>query len=515
MIRCTKCNASNNDEAIYCRLCGNCLQKHNTPTPTPSDSLPPVTHNQYPSGTEMSAAPSPALKPPSPNSFNSSKAQQGTESKNPQADASTDAKHGFKWSVLGFLIPVIGLLLWGFWSGTRRNDSLRALRGALAGFVAWLAIVGLIVTLVPFGAAPSSSPASTSGGSRQSSAASVKDAREELKSTLADLKKGIDEANDVVADASDTDAKTLRDGIDKAQKLYDSATSEMSGIDSADKLSTLSDQVYQENTSLSDSVSAYKTAVKERTTSMTYVVTNDAGYQYQVSIKNLGVSVEKNTSEGAPGTVELSYNTTATATITNVTKDKTAPLVCWGKAFCMDSDELHYGSLVPLYSKNMCGAVSEIEKLSSQYLCGRYSIGGKEYWSWIRNFNLFPSDQLEGLITVSNEDDYKIKSGESVEGWWGTPGYIQNSISEPTLAIVNEEDSDALLETLRQPVGWVVVLPNKANDSTDSGYNGTGSLGTIQMTTGKLWYNPLWKQMRTDGNEDKLSYSLMARTPGI
>lgn len=55
----------------------------------------------------------------------------------------TQDKGSFGWAVLGFFIPIVGLILWLAWKGTRPNDAKKAGKGALIGF-----IVGMVLSIV-------------------------------------------------------------------------------------------------------------------------------------------------------------------------------------------------------------------------------------------------------------------------------------------------------------------------------------------------------------------------------
>lgn len=41
----------------------------------------------------------------------------------------------FGWAVLGFLFPLIGLILWAVWRGSRPGDAHKSIVGAIVGFV--------------------------------------------------------------------------------------------------------------------------------------------------------------------------------------------------------------------------------------------------------------------------------------------------------------------------------------------------------------------------------------------
>lgn len=57
----------------------------------------------------------------------------------------------FGWAVLGFFIPLVGLILWLVWKDTQPKNSIQSRNGFIAGIVVWvvfyvlMAIVGGIL----------------------------------------------------------------------------------------------------------------------------------------------------------------------------------------------------------------------------------------------------------------------------------------------------------------------------------------------------------------------------------
>lgn len=49
-----------------------------------------------------------------------------------------EAGSNFGWSVLGFFIPIVGLILYLVWKETSPSKAKAAGHGALAGFIFWL-----------------------------------------------------------------------------------------------------------------------------------------------------------------------------------------------------------------------------------------------------------------------------------------------------------------------------------------------------------------------------------------
>ncbi|MBT1180422.1 zinc ribbon domain-containing protein [Bifidobacterium sp. CP2] len=111
MMYCTQCGTGNGDDARFCVNCGAPLAH-----PTSTHPAPP-------------AAPAPSVSmPPAPASPDPVAAQPGA----PAPEQDTDS---FGWSVLGFFVPVAGLILWLVWRGRRPRDSRRARNGFIAGII--------------------------------------------------------------------------------------------------------------------------------------------------------------------------------------------------------------------------------------------------------------------------------------------------------------------------------------------------------------------------------------------
>ena len=52
----------------------------------------------------------------------------------PQAPQSLDTG-SFGWAVLGFFVPIVGLVLWLVWKDTKPRDSRQSRNGFIAGIV--------------------------------------------------------------------------------------------------------------------------------------------------------------------------------------------------------------------------------------------------------------------------------------------------------------------------------------------------------------------------------------------
>lgn len=67
------------------------------------------------------------------------------------AAPATEDKGSFGWAVLGFFLPLIGLILFFAWKKSRPGDAKKAGLGALISFL--IGLVGFVLVFVVFGAA--------------------------------------------------------------------------------------------------------------------------------------------------------------------------------------------------------------------------------------------------------------------------------------------------------------------------------------------------------------------------
>ncbi|MDR1237752.1 MAG: PLDc N-terminal domain-containing protein [Propionibacteriaceae bacterium] len=65
---------------------------------------------------------------------------------NPNPPASNDTG-SFGWTVLGFFIPIVGLILWLVWKNDRPKDSTKARNGFIAGLVVSV-ILGIVYSII-------------------------------------------------------------------------------------------------------------------------------------------------------------------------------------------------------------------------------------------------------------------------------------------------------------------------------------------------------------------------------
>lgn len=58
----------------------------------------------------------------------------------------------FGWAVLGFFIPIAGLILWLVWKDTKPRDSRQSRNGFIASIVVWVVVYVLIFIIGLIGA---------------------------------------------------------------------------------------------------------------------------------------------------------------------------------------------------------------------------------------------------------------------------------------------------------------------------------------------------------------------------
>ncbi len=61
----------------------------------------------------------------------------------PTTPAQSQDSGSFGWAVLGFFIPIVGLILWLVWRDTRPRDARMSRNGFIAGL-----IVGVVVSII-------------------------------------------------------------------------------------------------------------------------------------------------------------------------------------------------------------------------------------------------------------------------------------------------------------------------------------------------------------------------------
>ena len=303
-------------------------------------------------------------------------------------------------------------------------------------------------------------------------------AQNELSSILKDARYMIRDA------ASTDDSAALQSVIDKTQKVYSSTpvdsnlpNSDAASYQSAtDKLNKASDAFSDQADALTAAISAYRTKLG----GLSYTITSNEGYTYDIKIAGLDMSASVDTSKGEPGKVAISYRDSGVThfTITNTTAGKKAPL-SW------DAGDTHttgyFGNVEPLYSTNPCSGAGDDGQ------CESYIIGGKQYW-------------IPPLATVPirAEEDSPIletrqfDTGESIEG----NSCLNEGQSCGGSLIIDQASSDQMVDTLRHPDGWVSLYGIK------TGYASTP-------------YNAGANLERAENANSGPDYYILAKTNGI
>ncbi len=130
---CQYCGKPLAEDAAFCCACGKATVSAEAPTETPVEPTPaaqqPVTPPQY---TAMPMQPPvQPQQPPYP-------------PYQPYPPAKPYDNGSFGWAVLGFFVPLVGLILFLLWKDDKPRSAKRAGLGALVGF-----IVNILVTVVP------------------------------------------------------------------------------------------------------------------------------------------------------------------------------------------------------------------------------------------------------------------------------------------------------------------------------------------------------------------------------
>lgn len=58
----------------------------------------------------------------------------------PSTPAQSQDSGSFGWAVLGFFIPLVGLVLWLVWRETKPRDSKMSRNGFITGVIVWVAL---------------------------------------------------------------------------------------------------------------------------------------------------------------------------------------------------------------------------------------------------------------------------------------------------------------------------------------------------------------------------------------
>ncbi|PJM74953.1 hypothetical protein CSQ87_06885 [Bifidobacterium simiarum] len=262
------------------------------------------------------------------------------------------------------------------------------------------------------------------------------EARNELSSTLKNAKSMIKDA------ASTDDSATLQSAIDKTQEIYSSTSVDSDRPDSSaaayqsatDKLNKATTTLTNQTTALTEAIATYRTKLP----AMSYTVTSNEGYTYDIKIAGLNMSASVDTTKGEPGKVAVAYRDSGVThfTITNTTAGKKAPLNWEDKD---DSLTGNFGSVEPLYSKNPCGDAGDDGE------CESYIIGGKQYW--------IPP---QATVPIRAEEDSPVVEAHQFDVDESTEGdsCLNEGQSCGGSLTIEQTVSDQMIDTLRHPDGW-------------------------------------------------------------
>ena len=171
------------------------------------------------------------------------------------------------------------------------------------------------------------------------------------------LKTAITDANDLTRYALDSSVAELQSTINAAYKVYTDTTidsSEPSDADAyktaASELDKISAKLDKRTTSLDAAVESYKKSLP----SLSYTITSNEGYTYDVKLTGLDMRASIDTEQGQPGTVAIDswVADTLGITIANTTPGKEAP-ADWNNPDATIGS-MYFGTLVPLYDTNLC-----------------------------------------------------------------------------------------------------------------------------------------------------------------
>jgi len=133
---CTNCGAAVDGSDAVCPSCGQPMQQPESVAPayTPEPTPAPTYQAPYtPEPTPTYQAPQQAYQVPPTQQYSYPAA----------APAAANPKGSIGWAILGFFIPIVGLILFFVWKKDRPGDAKKALIGGIIGFV-----VGIIMSIV-------------------------------------------------------------------------------------------------------------------------------------------------------------------------------------------------------------------------------------------------------------------------------------------------------------------------------------------------------------------------------
>lgn len=307
-----------------------------------------------------------------------------------------------------------------------------------------------------------------------------------------DLETAITDANDLTRYALDSSVSELQSTIDAAYKVYAGTSidsSEPSDVEAyktaADKLDKIADKLEKRTTSLNAAVESYKKSLP----SLSYTITSNEGYTFDVSVSGLDMRASIDTEQGQPGTVTIDswVADTMDITIANTTPGKEAP-VDWRNPDA-SVGTMYFGDLVALYDTNLCTTMGQSNPLITDATCRSYSIGDKTYWDYYDSAAGIMPDQSNTLRSTA-----KFSVGESVSGtllprtgWY--PDEKTNKFTETS----NQDVSEQVADSIRKPVGWASVM----EISYSTPYNAGANLE--RMVKHSMWDKDCYILAKTEG----------------
>ncbi|PJM74952.1 hypothetical protein [Bifidobacterium simiarum] len=372
----------------------------------------------------------------------------------------------------------------------------------LSSRIAALVCVTMIFTMTGCGQSNDSQSAQASEEQIQKAKTQWSSALYKATDSQNDLKTAITDANDLTRYALDSSVSELQSTINAAYKVYTDTTidsSEPSGSESSDaeayttaaeELDKIADDLEKRTTSLNAAVEAYRKSLP----SLSYTITSNEGYTYDVSINGLDMRASIDTEQGKPGTVTIDswVADTLDITIANTTPGKEAP-VDWRNP---DSSNgaISFGNLVPLYDTNLCTTMGQTNPLITDATCRSYSIGGKTYWDYYDSLFMVIAGQNSTVRSTA-----KFSVGESVSGMLVLDVIYNPNEKTGKLTKTSKQDvSEQVADSIRKPVGWAFILSVEGG-SANTPYNAGANLERAVK-------HDLW------GDDD---YYILAKTKGL
>ena len=134
MAICTKCGSQIEDTAAFCPVCGNAMNAQQNQYQQPTYQQPTYQAPQY----QQPNYQQPYYQQPYP------------YGQNPEDTGSIG------WGVLGYFIPLVGLILFLTWKDTKPKSSKVAGKGALIGVIVNNVVLPIIIYIIAFAIAGAS-----------------------------------------------------------------------------------------------------------------------------------------------------------------------------------------------------------------------------------------------------------------------------------------------------------------------------------------------------------------------